>query len=159
MLDDSPSFSFRTSLFLPEPRGVVTAYLFLESSYWSNAFNCCYIKAICIWMFLLIVFLLDGVKLRVWLTVFMFGVFSSGNGTKGRDLPGWCIDLVKDKLVPGVVVGGQCMPREFCDETPACCVLKVTNAGRLTRASVVPDGLMGGWMGGTDVPMACSECP
>ena len=45
-------------------------------------------------MFLIIASLLDGGRLSVWLTVFMFGVFmagvpvSSGNGTKGRDLPG-----------------------------------------------------------------------
>ena len=75
----------------------------------------------------------------------MFGVCSSGNGgTKGIDLPGWCIGSVKDKLVPGIVIGGQCMPRGFWDEAPACCVLKVTYGGRLTRGSVVPDGLMGG---------------
>ena len=64
----------------------------------------------------------------------MFGVFSSGNGgTKESDMPGWCIDLVKGKLVPGVVVGGQCMPKEFWDEAPAYCALKVTCGGRLIR--------------------------
>ena len=96
-------------------------------------------------MFLLIVSLLDGVKLGVWLTVFMFGVCSSGNGgTKGIDLPGWCIDSVKGKLVPGVESGGHCMPRGFWDEAPGCCVLKVTCGGGPTRGSVVPDGLIGG---------------
>ena len=44
------------------------------------------------------------------------------------------------------------MLKEFWDEAPACCndvpvccvegVLKVTSAGRLTRGSVVPDGLI-----------------
>ena len=106
-------------------------------------------------MFLLIASLLDGVRLRVWLTVFIFDVFSSGNGMKGRDLPGWCIGSVKGKLVLGVVIGGQCMPKGFWDEAPACCVasvLKVTSAEGLTRGSVVPNGLMGGWIGGTDIP-------
>ena len=106
-------------------------------------------------MFFLIAYLLDGVRLRVWLTVFMFGVFSSGNGTKGRGLLGWCIGLVKGKSVPGVVMGGQYMPIRFWDEAPACCVagvLKVTSAFRLTRESVVPNGLMGGWMEGIDIP-------
>ena len=62
---------------------------------------------------------------------------------------------MKGKLVPDVVVGGQCMPREFWEEAPACCVegvLKVTSGGGLMRGLVVPDGLKGGWMGGTDVP-------
>ena len=121
VLDDFPSLSFWTSLFLPDPHGVATTSLLLESSSWSNAFSYCYINAIYIWMFLLIVFLLDGVKLRVWLMVFMFGVYSSGNGgTKRRDLPGWCIGSVKGKSIPGVVIGGQCMPRGFWDEAPAC---------------------------------------
>ena len=71
-------------------------------------------------MFFLIVSLLDGVRLRVLLTVFMFGIFSSGNGTKGRDLPGWCIGSVKGKLVPSVVISGHCMPRGFWDKAPAC---------------------------------------
>ena len=102
-------------------------------------------------MFLLIVSLLDGVRLRVWLTVFMFSVFSSENGTKGRDMPGWYIGSVKGRLVPGVVIGGQYIPRGFWDKAPAYCALKVTCGGRLTRGSVVPDGLMGGWIGGTDV--------
>ena len=78
---------------------------------------------------------------------FIFGVLSSENGTKGRDLPGWCIGLVKGKLVPSIFVGGQCMPRAFWDEAPTCWVggaLKVTSADGLTRGSVVPDGLMGG---------------
>ena len=47
------------------------------------------------------------------------------------------------------------MTRGFWDDAPVCCVagvLKVTSADELTRGSVVPDGLMGGWMGGTDVP-------
>ena len=75
----------------------------------------------------------------------MFSVFSSGNGgTKGRDLPGWCIGSVRGKLVPGVVIGGQCMPRGFWDEAPTCGVLKVTCGGGLTRESVIPVGLMGG---------------
>ena len=104
-------------------------------------------------MFLLIVFLLDGVKLRVWLTMFIFGVCNSGNdGMKGRDLPGWCIGSVRGKLVPGIVMGGQCMPRGFWDEALVCCAWKVTCGGGQTRGSVVPDGLMGGWIGGTDVP-------
>ena len=70
-------------------------------------------------MFLIIASLLDGGRLSVWLTVFILGVFmagvpvSSGNGTEGRDLPGWWIGSVKGKLVPGVVIGGQCMPRGF----------------------------------------------
>ena len=96
-------------------------------------------------MFLLIVSLLDGIKLGVWLTVFMFGVCSSGNGgTKGIDLPGWCIDSVKGKLVPGVKSGGHYMPIGFWDEAPGCYVLKVTCGGGLTSGSVVPDGLKGG---------------
>ena len=76
--------------------------------------------------FFIIASLLDGVRLSVWVTVFRFGVFmsgvlvNSGNGTEGRDLPGWCIGSVKGKLVPGVVIGGQYMPREFWDEAPAC---------------------------------------
>ena len=85
----------------------------------------------------------------------MLGVFSSGNGTKGRGILGWCIDSVKGKLVPGIVMGGQGMPTGFWDETTACCiagVLKVTSVVGLMRESVVLDGLMGGWMGGTDVP-------
>ena len=95
------------------------------------------------------------------MTVFMFGVFMasvpirSGNNKEGRDMPGWCIGTVKGKLIPGVVVGGQCMPREFWDEASACCVegvLKVTNGGRLMRGSVVPDRLIGGLMGRTNVP-------
>ena len=95
-------------------------------------------------MFLLIVSLLDGLKLGVWLTVFMFGVCSSGNdSTKGRDLPGWCISPMKGKLNPGIKAGGQYMPRGFWDEAPVCCVLKVTCGGRLMRGSVVLDGLMG----------------
>ena len=108
-------------------------------------------------MFLIIFSLLDEGRLSVWLTVFMFGIFMasvpvrSGNGKEGRDLPGRCIGSVKGKLVPGVVVGGQCMPMEFWDEAPACCVegvLKVTSGGGLIRGSIVPDGLMGG----TDIP-------
>ena len=62
---------------------------------------------------------------------------------------------MKGKLVHGVIVGGQCMPRGFWDEAPACWVegvLKVTSGGGLMRGSVVPDGLMGRLMGGTDVP-------
>ena len=82
----------------------------------------------------------------------MFGVFSLGNGIKGRGLLGWCIGSVKGKSVPSIVGGGQCMPRGFWDEAPACCALKVTCAGGLTRGSVVPDELMGGWMGGIDAP-------
>ena len=75
----------------------------------------------------------------------MFGAFSLGNGgTKGKDLPGWCIDSVKSKLVPGIEIDGQCMPRGFWDEAPACCALKVTCGGGLTKGSVAPDGLMGG---------------
>ena len=70
-------------------------------------------------MFLIIASLLDEGRLSVWLTVFMFGVFitsvpvRSGNDKEGRDIPGWCIDSVKGKLVPGIVIGGQCMLREF----------------------------------------------
>ena len=67
-------------------------------------------------------------------------------------MPGWCMDSVKGKLVPGVVVGDQCMPRGFWDEAPTCCALKVTCGGKLIRGSIVPDGLMRGWIGGTDVP-------
>ena len=44
------------------------------------------------------------------------------------------------------------MPREFWDEAPACCALKVTCGGGLTRGSVILDGLMGGWIGRTDIP-------
>ena len=51
---------------------------------------------------------------------------------------------VKGKLVPSIVIGGQCMPREFWDEAPACGILKVTCGGGLMRGSAVPDGLMGG---------------
>ena len=77
-------------------------------------------------MFLIIASLLDGGRLSVWLTVFMFGVFmagipvSSGNGTEGRDLPRWCIGSVKGKLVLSIVSGGQCIPREFWDDVPTC---------------------------------------
>ena len=78
----------------------------------------------------------------------MFGVCNSRNGgTKGRDLPGWCIGSVKVKLIHGIEAGGQCMLRGFWDEAPACWVggvLKVISADGLTRGSVVPDGLMGG---------------
>ena len=77
--------------------------------------------------------------------VFIFSVCSSGNGgTKGRDLPGWCIDSVKGKLAPGIEADGQYMPRGFWDETPVCCVLKVTCGGGLTRGSVVLNRLAGG---------------
>ena len=86
----------------------------------------------------------------------MFGVFmagvpiSSGNGTEGRDMPGWCIGSVKGKLVSGVVIGGQCMPREFWDEAPACCdVVPVCCVEGVLK---VTSGLMGGLMGGTNVP-------
>ena len=54
---------------------------------------------------------------------------------------------MKGKSTPGVIIGGQCMPRGFWDEAPACyiaAVLKVTSVVRLIRESVVPDGLMGG---------------
>ena len=104
-------------------------------------------------MFLIIASLLDGGRLSVWLTMFMFSVFMasvlvrSGNGKEGRDLPGRCIGSVKGKLVPGVVVGGQCMSRGFLDEAPACCVegvLKITSGCGLMRGSVVANGLMGG---------------
>ena len=70
-------------------------------------------------MFLIITSLLDGGRLSIWATVFRFGIFmggvpiNSGNSTEGRDLPGWCIGSVKGKLVPSVVIGGQCMPRGF----------------------------------------------
>ena len=67
---------------------------------------------------------------------------------------GWCIGSVKGKSIPGIVIGGQCMPKGFWDKALACCVagvLKVTNIVGLMRELVVPDGLMEGWMGGTDV--------
>ena len=85
----------------------------------------------------------------------MFGIFSSGNGIKGRDMPGWCIGSVKGKLIPGVFIGGQCIPRGFWDEAPACFivgVLKVTSTGELMRGSIVLDGLIGGWIGAIDAP-------
>ena len=47
------------------------------------------------------------------------------------------------------------MPRGFWDEAPIYCVvgmLKVISGGGLIRGSVVLNGLMGGWMGGMDVP-------
>ena len=75
----------------------------------------------------------------------MFGVCSSRNGgTKWIDMPGWCIESVKGKLVPGVESGGHCMPRGFWDEAPRCCALKVTCGGGLTRGLVISDGLMRG---------------
>ena len=60
------------------------------------------------------------------MTMFRFGVFmagvpiNSGNGTKGRDLPGWYIDSVKGKLIFGIIIWGQYMPRGFWDEAHAC---------------------------------------
>ena len=112
-------------------------------------------------MFLIIASLLDGVRLSVWLTVFMFGVFMvsipirSWNGKEERDLLGWCIGSVKGKLVPGIVIDGQCMPKGSWDEAPTYWVegvLKVTSGSGLMRGSVIPDGLMERLMGRTDVP-------
>ena len=40
------------------------------------------------------------------------------------------------------------MPKGFCDEAPVCGALKTTRGGRL----VIGTGLMGGLMGGIDVP-------
>ena len=57
--------------------------------------------------------------------MFRFGVFMAGipvnswNGTEGRNMPGWCIGSVKGKLVPGVIIGSQYMPRGFWDEAHA----------------------------------------
>ena len=70
-------------------------------------------------MFLIIASLLDGGRLSIWVTVFRFGVFmacipiSLGNGTEGRDMPGWWIGSMKGKLVFGAIIGGQYMLREF----------------------------------------------
>ena len=46
-------------------------------------------------MFCLMVSLLDGVKFRVWGTMFTFGVCKSGNGSmNGGGLLEWCIGSV-----------------------------------------------------------------
>ena len=77
-------------------------------------------------MFLIIVSLLDGGRLSFWATMFRFGVsmvgvlVNSWNGTEGRDLLGWCIGLVKGKLVPGIVIRGHYMPRGFWDDASTC---------------------------------------
>ena len=44
------------------------------------------------------------------------------------------------------------MPKGFWDEALVCGALKMTRGGRLVIGSVVTDGLIGGLMGGTDVP-------
>ena len=76
-------------------------------------------------MFLIIASLLDEGRLSVWVTVFRFGVFMasvpvrSRNGKEGMDLAVWFVGEVKGRLIPGIVAGGQYMPRGFWDDAPA----------------------------------------
>ena len=108
---------------------------------------------------------MDEGRLSVWVTVFRFGIFIagvlvwSGNGTEGRDLSVWCVRAVKGKLIPGIIIGGQYMPREFWDDAPAywddvpaCWVegvlIGVESIGGLMGGTDVPDGLIWVSVGG-----------
>ena len=70
-------------------------------------------------MFLIISSLLDEDRLSVSVTVFRFSMFmagvpiKSGNGKEGMDPVVWCIGVVKGRLIPDIVTGGQYMPRGF----------------------------------------------
>ena len=44
------------------------------------------------------------------------------------------------------------MPKGFLDEAPVCGALKMARGDRLVIGTVVTEGLIGGSMGGTDVP-------
>ena len=53
------------------------------------------------------------------MTIFRFGVFMagvpvrSGNGKEGMDLAVWCVGVVKGRLIPNIITGGQYKPRRF----------------------------------------------